>query len=31
VVNAFRGEIKLKSEEGKGTEFMVIFPRVIPE
>jgi signal transduction histidine kinase len=31
VVNAFKGEIKLKSEEGKGTEFTVIFPRIISE
>jgi signal transduction histidine kinase len=31
VVNAFKGEIKLKSEEGKGTEFIVVFPRVIPD
>jgi signal transduction histidine kinase len=29
VTNALNGEIKLKSEEGKGTEFIVIFPRVI--
>lgn len=29
VANAFKGEIKLSSEEGKGTEFIVIFPRVI--
>jgi signal transduction histidine kinase len=25
------GEIRLESEEGKGTEFVVIFPRVILE
>jgi|JFJP01.1.fsa_nt_gi signal transduction histidine kinase len=31
VVNAFKGDIKLKSEVGKGTEFIVIFPRVISE
>jgi signal transduction histidine kinase len=31
VVNAFKGEIKLKSEVGKGTEFIVVFPRIIPE
>jgi signal transduction histidine kinase len=31
VVNALRGEIKLKSQEGKGTEFIVIFPRVIAD
>lgn len=31
VVNAFKGEIKLKSEEGKGAEFLVIFPRAISE
>ncbi len=31
VVNAFKGEIKLKSEVGKGAEFLVIFPRVVPE
>jgi len=27
VVNAFKGEIKLISEVGKGTEFNVVFPR----
>lgn len=27
VVNAFKGEVKLKSEVGKGTEFTIIFPR----
>jgi signal transduction histidine kinase len=31
VVNSLSGEIKFKSEEGKGTEFIVIFPRVILE
>jgi signal transduction histidine kinase len=31
VVNAFKGEIKLKSEVGKGAEFLVTFPRVVPE
>jgi len=31
VTNSFKGEIKLKSEEGKGAEFLVIFPRVVPE
>jgi signal transduction histidine kinase len=31
VVNAFKGEVKLKSEEGNGTEFIVIFPREISE
>ena len=31
VTNDLHGEIKLKSEEGKGTEFVVIFPRVISE
>lgn len=31
VVNAFKGEIRLKSEEGKGAEFLVVFPRVVPE
>jgi signal transduction histidine kinase len=31
IVNAFKGEIKLDSEIGKGTEFTVIFPRVILE
>jgi len=31
VTNALNGEIKLKSELGKGTEFIVIFPRVILE
>jgi len=30
-VNVFKGEIKLNSEEGKGTEFIVVFPRVILE
>jgi two-component system NtrC family sensor kinase len=27
VVNTFKGEINLKSEVGKGTEFTVVFPR----
>jgi signal transduction histidine kinase len=31
VTNALGGEIKLKSEVGKGTEFVVIFPKVILE
>jgi signal transduction histidine kinase len=31
VTKALNGEIKLKSEVGKGTEFIVIFPRVILE
>jgi signal transduction histidine kinase len=31
VTNDLDGEIKLKSEEGKGTEFVVIFPRIISE
>ncbi len=31
ISNALKGEIKFKSEEGKGTEFIVTFPRVIPE
>ena len=31
VINALKGEIKLKSNEGKGTEFIVTFPRVISE
>jgi signal transduction histidine kinase len=31
VTNSLNGEIKLKSEVGKGTEFIVIFPRVILE
>jgi signal transduction histidine kinase len=31
VTNALKGEIKLKSIEGKGTEFTVIFPQVIPD
>lgn len=31
VTNALKGEIKLKSEEGKGTVIEIILPRVIPE
>jgi signal transduction histidine kinase len=31
VVDAFKGEINLNSEVGKGTEFIVIFPRVVSE
>ncbi|MBV5350168.1 HAMP domain-containing histidine kinase, partial [bacterium] len=31
VANEFKGEIKLKSEVGKGTEFIAVFPRVISE
>lgn len=31
VTNALKGKIKLKSTEGKGTEFIVTFPRVISE
>jgi signal transduction histidine kinase len=31
VVNALKGEIKFKSTEGKGTEFIVTFPVVVPE
>lgn len=31
VTNALGGEIKLKSEVGKGTEFVVILPRVVME
>jgi signal transduction histidine kinase len=31
VTNFLNGEIKLKSEEGKGTEFIVIFPRAVFE
>lgn len=31
VMNALKGEIKLKSQEGKGAEFVVIFPKVILE
>lgn len=31
VTNALKGEIKLKSEMGKGAEFLVIFPRTISE
>lgn len=31
VTNALQGKIKLKSTEGKGTEFVVVFPRVISD
>jgi len=31
VTNALKGEIKLKSNVGKGSEFIVTFPRVISE
>ncbi|MCC7117313.1 MAG: cyclic nucleotide-binding domain-containing protein [Anaerolineales bacterium] len=31
VTNSLKGEIKLKSQEGKGAEFTVILPRVIVE
>jgi len=31
VTNALNGEIKLKSEVGQGTEFTIIFPRVVLE
>lgn len=31
IVNALKGEIKMKSEEGKGTEFIVKFPRVVAD
>jgi len=31
VVDALKGEIKLKSDVGKGAEFTVIFPQEIPE
>jgi signal transduction histidine kinase len=31
VVNALKGEIKLKSQEGKGAEFIVVFPKVVSE
>ncbi len=31
VTNALKGEIKLVSEEGKGSEFLITFPMVIPE
>ncbi len=29
IVNALKGEISVKSQEGKGTEFVVIIPKVI--
>jgi len=31
VTNALNGEIKLKSEVGKGSEFIVVFPKTIAE
>jgi signal transduction histidine kinase len=31
VTNSLKGEIKLKSSPGKGSEFIVIFPREIPD
>jgi signal transduction histidine kinase len=31
VVNALKGEVKLKSQEGKGAEFIVVFPKVVSE
>jgi len=31
VTNALNGEIKLKSEVGKGSEFIVVFPKTVPE
>ena len=31
VTNALKGEIKFKSDEGKGTEFVITFPRIIPD
>ncbi len=31
VINALKGEIRLNSDIGKGTEFIVTFPRVISE
>lgn len=31
VINALKGDIKVKSEIGKGTEFVVILPRVTPD
>jgi signal transduction histidine kinase len=31
VVNALKGDVKLKSTEGKGAEFVVVFPKVIAE
>jgi signal transduction histidine kinase len=31
VTNAFKGEIRLQSEEGNGSEFIVIIPRAISE
>jgi signal transduction histidine kinase len=30
VTSALKGEIKLSSVEGKGAEFIVVFPREIP-
>lgn len=29
VTNAFKGEVRLNSEEGKGAEFQIVFPRTI--
>jgi signal transduction histidine kinase len=31
VTNALKGEIRLKSEQGKGTVIEIVLPRVIPE
>jgi signal transduction histidine kinase len=31
VVNALKGEVKLKSQEGKGAEFVIVFPKVIAD
>jgi len=31
VIDVLKGEIRLKSDEGKGTEFTVIFPQVISD
>lgn len=31
VVNAFKGEVRLNSEEEKGAEFLVVFPREISD